>query len=86
MGCVMQIRLQYEKTWQECLARVQECKVGALPGPPLPLSSLDPLLCLLACPRPSMASGHPPSRTPHPQLFPPIAQGIARHDLPGRLP
>ncbi|XP_040337687.1 LOW QUALITY PROTEIN: coiled-coil domain-containing protein 180 [Herpailurus yagouaroundi] len=26
MGCVMQIRLQYEKTWQECLARVQECK------------------------------------------------------------
>uniref|UniRef100_A0A8C9M4B5 Coiled-coil domain containing 180 n=1 Tax=Panthera tigris altaica TaxID=74533 RepID=A0A8C9M4B5_PANTA len=23
MGCVMQIRLQYEKTWQECLARKQ---------------------------------------------------------------
>ncbi|GAB5579936.1 coiled-coil domain-containing protein 180 isoform X1 [Prionailurus iriomotensis] len=30
MGCVMQIRLQYEKTWQECLARVQECKTKQL--------------------------------------------------------
>ncbi|XP_029775512.1 coiled-coil domain-containing protein 180 [Suricata suricatta] len=26
MGFMMQIRLQYEKTWQECLAHVQECK------------------------------------------------------------
>lgn len=58
MDCLMQIRLQYEKTWQECLAHVQACKVGALPckpqerstgcgpaGPSLArpcLSSLDP--------------------------------------------
>ncbi|XP_039090675.1 coiled-coil domain-containing protein 180 isoform X1 [Hyaena hyaena] len=26
MGFMMQIRLQYENTWQECLAQVQECK------------------------------------------------------------
>lgn len=26
MDCLMQIRLQYEKTWQECLGHVQECK------------------------------------------------------------
>ncbi|XP_016001752.2 coiled-coil domain-containing protein 180 isoform X2 [Rousettus aegyptiacus] len=26
MECMMRIRLQYEKTWQECLAYVQKCK------------------------------------------------------------
>ncbi|XP_027472751.1 coiled-coil domain-containing protein 180 isoform X1 [Zalophus californianus] len=26
MDCMMRIRLQYEKTWQECLAHVQKCK------------------------------------------------------------
>ncbi|XP_032333918.1 coiled-coil domain-containing protein 180 [Camelus ferus] len=26
VDCMMQIRLQYEKTWQECLAQVQKCK------------------------------------------------------------
>ncbi|KAF6327036.1 coiled-coil domain containing 180 [Rhinolophus ferrumequinum] len=26
MDCLMQIRLQYETTWQECLAHVQKCK------------------------------------------------------------
>ncbi|XP_071072967.1 coiled-coil domain-containing protein 180-like [Dasypus novemcinctus] len=26
MNCMMRIRLQYEKTWQEGLAEVQKCK------------------------------------------------------------
>ncbi|XP_054943062.1 coiled-coil domain-containing protein 180 isoform X2 [Physeter macrocephalus] len=26
VDCMMRIRLQYEKTWQECLAQVQKCK------------------------------------------------------------
>lgn len=34
MECMMRIRLQYEKTWQECLAYVQKCKVGTTPGRP----------------------------------------------------
>lgn len=28
MDCMMRIRLLYEKTWQDCLAQVQDCKVG----------------------------------------------------------
>lgn len=33
MDFMMRLRRQYEKTWQECLAHVQKCKVGALPLP-----------------------------------------------------
>lgn len=36
MDCMMRIRLQYEKIWQECLAQVQKCRVGVPPSPAPP--------------------------------------------------
>ena len=81
MDCMMRVRLQYEKTWQECLAQVQKCKVGAPPGPseerstghgPTPLQPAPPafppcwpLGILKLFPQPGPSS---------PQLFPPTPQ------------
>ena len=54
MDCMMRIHVQYEKTWEECLAEVQKCKVGEEgaegtgPGvpqaPPAPLQPVSPAL------------------------------------------
>ena len=68
MDCMMRIRLQYEKIWQECLAQVQKCRVGVPPSP-APLHPADPtfpprwfLGILKLFPQPGL---------PRPQLFPP---------------
>lgn len=79
MDCLMRLRLEYETTWQECLAQVQQCKVG-VPGPRRPVRARGPLLPLLIRPRPSLATGVP-KLFPLPGSCPPhgptYASGVA---------
>ena len=83
MDCMMRIRLQYEKTWQECLAQVQTCRVGVAPGPaPVhPAGPASPPPWCLAILKPFPQPGLPP-----PQLLPPTAPWPPTSPPPGSLP
>lgn len=90
MDCLMRLRLEYETTWQECLAQVQQCKVG-VPGPRRPVRARGPLLPLLT--RPEAFTGYGCSEAlPSAGVLSPawshLCLGCGRHEWPppGSLP
>lgn len=82
VDCMMRLRLAYETTWQECLAHVQQCKVGVPPGRP----------CLSVPCVPCSPSSHAkaftgygcskalPSAWVLSPVIPPCASGVAQHE------